>query len=60
MQGRTENHVSSTSAEQYRIKAEAAEAIADDLPEGDLRNAWLGIADSYRELAESKTVCPTN
>ena len=60
MQKRTEEHLSSASAEQYLIKAKAAEARAADLPEGDLRNAWLGIADSYRELAESKTVCPTN
>lgn len=49
--------VPGTSAEQYLARARAAEAIADDLPHGDLRNAWLGLADSYRELAESLAPC---
>ena len=39
------------SAEQYLVKAAAAEAIADKLADGFLRRSWLDIAEGYRELA---------
>lgn len=53
-------HVSSPAAEQYLARAKAAEAVAVNLPEGDLRDAWIGVADSYRELAESEVLCPAD
>jgi hypothetical protein len=40
-------------AEQYLLKAAAAETIADKFADGYQRQAWLDIADGYRELAKT-------
>lgn len=47
-------------SEQFLMKAAAAEAIADTLADGFLRQSWLDIAEGYRELAKSVATNPDN
>ena len=42
-----------SAAEHYLAKAAEAEAFASKFPEGFLEDSWLGIANGYRDLAES-------